>query len=331
MIERIRCEGLKSLMDSREAFALFDIRERGEYNEGQIYQASSLPRSQIEFRIADLVPVRYLPVIVYDDVGERAGLAAVTLEQLGYQKVRVLEGGLPAWAEAGFPMVTGVNVRSKEFGEKVHVKSYVPEISPEELSTRLKRGDEIVVFDVRTPEEHQRFCIPGAYSVPGGDLILWAEELGRKSDTTYLMHCAGRTRSVIGTQTLRRLGLSNVYALRNGTMGWILAGLELERNSGRAVPSPSPSSQAAGERLASRIAQEEGIPNISDSELLKLQNAEDQPVVYLVDVRSPAEYLRGHIPGSVGILGGQAVQRADDFIESGMPRLFLFLTDRLGR
>ncbi len=130
MIERIRCEGLKSLMDSREAFALFDIRERGEYNEGQIYQASSLPRSQIEFRIADLVPVRYLPVIVYDDVGERAGLAAVTLEQLGYQKVRVLEGGLPAWAEAGFPMVTGVNVRSKEFGEKVHVKSYVPEISP---------------------------------------------------------------------------------------------------------------------------------------------------------------------------------------------------------
>ncbi len=188
-----------------------------------------------------------------------------------------------------------------------------------------------MVFDVRTPEEHQRFCIPGAYSVPGGDLILWAEELGRKSDTTYLMHCAGRTRSVIGTQTLRRLGLSNVYALRNGTMGWILAGLDLERNSGRAVPSPSPSSQAAGERLASRIAQEEGIPNISDSELLKLQNAEDQPVVYLVDVRSPAEYLRGHIPGSVGIPGGQAVQRADDFIESGMPRLFLFLTDRLGR
>lgn len=97
-------------------------------------------------------------------------------------------------------------------------------------------------------------------------------------------------------------------------MGWLLAGLELERNSGREAPSPSPSSQAAGEKLASRIAQEEGIPVITVSELQKLRNTKERQVVYLVDVRSPAEYLQGHIPGSVGIPGGQAVQRADDFI-----------------
>jgi rhodanese-related sulfurtransferase len=301
-------------MDSGDVFAIFDIRERGEYNEGQIYKASSLPRSQIEFRITDLVPSRNIPVIVYDEGGERANLAAETIEQLGYQIVYVLEGGLPAWAAAGFSVVEGVNVLSKEFGEKVYVESHVPDITPEELSARLARRDKIVVFDVRTPEEHQRFCIPGAYSVPGGDLILWAEELQQKSDTTYLMHCAGRTRSVISTETLRRLGLSNVYALRNGTMGWVLAGLELERNSGREAPSASPSSRAAGETLGSRIAQEEGVPVISVSELLKLRKAEDRPVVYLVDVRSPAEYERGHIPGSIGIPGGQAVQRADDFI-----------------
>ena len=314
MAERIRCEGLKSLMESDEAFAIFDVRERGEYNEGQIYTASSLPRSLIEFRIADLVPIRNIPVIVYDEGGERANLAAATMEQLGYQRVYVLEGGFPAWETAGFPMVAGVNVPSKVFGEKVHVEKNVPDISPEELSTRLKRGDKIVVFDVRTVEEHQRFCIPGAYSVPGGDLILWAEEMDKNSDTTYLIHCAGRTRSVIGTQTLRRLGLSNVYALRNGTMGWLLADLELERNSRREPPSPSPSSREAGKMLASRIAVEEGIPTISVSELLNLRKAEDQPVVYLVDVRSPAEYLQGHISGSFGIPGGQAVQRADDFI-----------------
>jgi len=314
MAEKIRCEGLKSLMDSDDACAIFDIRERGEYNEGQIYQASSLPRSQIEFRIADLVPIRNIPVIVYDEGGERANLAAATMEQLGYQRVFVLDGGLLAWATAGFPVVAGVNVPSKEFGEKVHIEKKVPDIAPEELSARLARRDKIVVFDVRTSEEHQRFCIPGAYSVPGGDLILWAEEMDQKSDTTYLMHCAGRTRSVIGTQTLRRLGLSNVYALRNGTMGWILAGLELERNPGREPPSPSPSSRAAGEMLASRIAVEEGIPMISVPELLNLPRTEEQLVIYLVDVRSPTEYAKGHIPGSIGVPGGQAVQRSDDFI-----------------
>jgi len=314
MTERIRCEGLKLLMESDEAFAIFDIRERGEYNEGQIYKASSLPRSQIEFRIADLVPIRNFPVIVYDEGGERANFAAATMEQIGYQRVYVLEGGLPAWATAGFPMVVGVNVPSKEFGEKVHIEKKVPEISPEELSARLASRAKIVVFDVRTSEEHQRFCIPGAYSVPGGELILWAEELRQKPDTTYLMHCAGRTRSVIGTQTLRRLGLSNVYALRNGTMGWILADLELERNPGREPPSPSPSSRAAGEMLALRIAVEEGIPMISVSKLLDLRRTEERQVIYLVDVRSPTEYAKGHIPGSMGIPGGQAVQRSDDFI-----------------
>ncbi len=314
MAERIRCEGLKSLMDSDEAFTIFDIRERGEYNEGQIYTASSLPRSQIEFRIRDLVPIRNLPVIVYDEGGERANLAAATIEQLGYENVYVLEGGLPAWVTAGFPMVVGVNVPSKEFGEKVQIEKKVPEISPEELSARFARQDKIVVFDVRTPEEHQRFCLPRSYSVPGGDLILWAEELRQKLDTTYLMHCAGRTRSVIGTQTLRRLGLSNVYALRNGTMGWILADLELERNPGREPPSPSPSSRVAGERLASRIAAEEGIPMISVSELLNLPRTQERQLIYLVDVRSPTEYAERHIPGSLGIPGGQAVQRSDDFI-----------------
>jgi rhodanese-related sulfurtransferase len=301
-------------MDSDEAFALFDVRERGEYNEGQIYGATSLPRSQIEFRIADLVPVRNIPVILYDDGEDRSNLAAATLEELGYQRVCVLEGGLPAWQSAGYRVVAGVNVPSKEFGEKVHIEKSVPDISPEELSKRLAEQDKVVIFDTRTPEEHQRFCIPGGYSVPGGDLILWADELRQKSDTTFLIHCAGRTRSVIGTQTLRRLGLSNVYALRNGTMGWTLADLELERNTERQDPTPSPSSRAAGEVLASRIAEEEGLPTISAAELLNLRRAPEKRITYLVDVRSPAEYAQGHVPGSMGIPGGQAVQRADDFI-----------------
>ncbi|NIO06612.1 MAG: sulfurtransferase, partial [Deltaproteobacteria bacterium] len=194
------------------------------------------------------------------------------------------------------------------------IEAKVPDILPEELASRLASDENIVLFDVRTLEEHQRFCIPGALSVPGGDLILWAEDLARNSATTYLMHCAGRTRSVIGTQTLRRLGVSNVFALRNGTMGWILAGLEPERNAGRIPPNPSSSSRMAAEKLASRIAKEEGISTISVTELQELHESREGRSVYVVDVRSPAEFLQGHIPGSLSIPGGQAVQRTDDFI-----------------
>ena len=66
-------------MASEQLYAVFDIRERGEFNERQIPHATSLPRSQIEFRIASLVPDRNIPMVVYDEGGARAPLAAATL------------------------------------------------------------------------------------------------------------------------------------------------------------------------------------------------------------------------------------------------------------
>ena len=52
----ISCQGIADLMATDRLFAVFDVRERGEYNECQIPGTTSLPRSQIEFRIQSLVP-----------------------------------------------------------------------------------------------------------------------------------------------------------------------------------------------------------------------------------------------------------------------------------
>ena len=310
----ISSQALKALMDRGEPYALFDVREHGEYNAGQIPWATSLPRRQIEFRMADLVPVRSTPVVVYDEGGERARLAAGTLERMGYARVSCLEGGLPAWVAAGCPTVTGVNVPSKDFGERVHLERHVPEIGPEELHARRQRGERFVVLDARTPEEYRRFCIPGGLNVPGGDLILWADDLARDPSTTVVVNCAGRTRSIIGTQALRRLGLTNVLGLRNGTMGWLLAGLELERGSARESPGPSPESRAGAEHLATRVVAEERIPLVSVQELEALRAGADRRTLYQIDVRSAAEYAAGHVPGFLWVPGGQAVQRTDDHI-----------------
>ena len=88
-------------MASDSLYAVLDIRERGEFNARQIANATSLPRSQIEFRIAELVPNRKIPLVVYDDDGKRAELAANTLAGLGYSNVAMLEGGLPFWQQGG--------------------------------------------------------------------------------------------------------------------------------------------------------------------------------------------------------------------------------------
>ncbi|MBI4490956.1 MAG: hypothetical protein HY694_17875 [Deltaproteobacteria bacterium] len=151
-------------------------------------------------------------------------------------------------------------------------------------------------------------------NVPGGDLILWAGNLIKDPRATVVVNCAGRTRSIIGTQTLRRLGLTNVFALKNGIMGWLLAGLDLELKPGRETPAPSPLSQGEGEKLARRITREEKIARTSVAELQALLAQRESRTLYPIDVRSSEEYISGHIPGFFWIPGGQAVQRADDYI-----------------
>jgi rhodanese-related sulfurtransferase len=306
------CRELSDLMASDRLFAVFDVRERGEYNQCQIPGATSLPRSQIEFRISKLVPNSAVPIVVYDQADERAPLAADTLANLGYVDVSVLSGGLVGWRDAAYPTVSGVNVPSKAFGEKVYHERSIPEISAAELHQMQQEGKKLHILDMRTPEEYARFCIPGGINVPGGDLILCAEEL-RTSNTPVVINCAGRTRSIIGAAALQRLGLKNVRALKNGTMGWVLAGFDLEKNPTRMPPAPSPD-RAQALALALRLAGEENISLISTPELRTILSSEKPGVSYLIDVRSEGEYQSGHIEKSISVPGGQAVQRADDFV-----------------
>ena len=201
---------------------------------------------------------------------------------------------------------------SKAFGERVHHERNVPDLTPEELKSLQDRSTDLIILDVRTPEEYGRFCIPSGINVPGGDLILWVEELKQRKPTNVIVNCAGRTRSIIGAAALRRLGLTNVRALRNGTMGWVLAGFELEKKPQRPAPPPPAIGRDKAAALARRIAEEESISWIST---LELSDAlESRSIDYLIDVRSENEFAFGHVPGSISIPGGQAVQRADDFV-----------------
>src|ERR671923_695304 len=154
-IRKIACRDLFLLMTSDALWAVFDVRERGEFNECQIRNATSLPRSQLEFRIGELVPNRNISVAVYDSEGERAELAAATLADLGYSDVSVLAGGLAQWNGEGLPTVSGVNVPSKAFGERLHQERCVPEITPEELKSWQAEDKNLVILDVRTPEEYE--------------------------------------------------------------------------------------------------------------------------------------------------------------------------------
>ncbi len=314
MSDLISAPELDALLKGDAPFALIDVRESGEYNSSHIPGASLIPRRRIEFIIGEAAPAKGVRVVVCDDDGRRAPLAAATLERLGYASVSVLDGGVNRWASQDYPTEWGVNVPSKDFGEKLEVVHHVPEISAEDLHERIERGDKLVILDTRTPEEYQRFCIPGGRSMPGGELALRITDVKKEldEDTTVIINCAGRTRSITGTHVLQRMGIP-ALGLKNGTSGWLLAGYELENGADRSeLPEVSEEGQAAAEEYAARLAAEDGVRYLSPDALADLMARGDTETVYLVDVRTDKEYGEGHIPGFRWWPGGQAVQRADD-------------------
>jgi len=305
---------LDFLFQTDSTFALVDVREFGEYNTAHIPGASSLPRRLLEFRFERLVPCRSVQVILCDDDGRRASLAAQTIERAGYNRVAVLDGGLNRWATDGFETEWGMNVVSKDFGERVEVSAHVPTIEPLELERRLREGEKLVILDTRTPEEFSRACIPGGRSVPGGELALRVTDIVREQPSaSVVVNCAGRTRSIIGARTLQRMGVPNVVSLRNGTSGWTLAGLELEHGATHLeLPAPSEEGRSAAEAFGLRVAAEDGVRLLDIDQLEQRMSSAGDEATYLIDVRTREEYESGHIPGFWWFPGGQAVQRADD-------------------
>ena len=306
---------LTTVLQQRDAHALLDVRERAAFERGHIFRATPLPRRLLETRLPMLVTAPGTLVVLYDDDGRIATLAAATLGEMGYTEVFVLTGGFDAWRAAGRPVVQGLNVPSKVFGEHVLHDRKTPEVTPLELSARMAQGQDMVIVDTRTPEEYHRGCLPGAWSMPGGELILRIGEVVERPDQTIVVHCGGRTRSYLGAESLRRMGLPNpIVAVKNGTMGWRLDGLELERGASRWPPAPSAASRARAREVAARLAAEDGTPLVSPDAVAERWSHRDRESVSMLDVRTREEYEAGHVPGSIWAPGGQAVQATDEYV-----------------
>ena len=307
---------LLELFDGDTPFALIDVREPGEYNASHIPGSSLIPRRMLEFDLPAAVPHPGTLVALCDDDGRRVARAVGTVERMGYSNVAWLEGGVNRWMSLDHPTEWGVNVPSKDFGEKMEVVHHVPEIDAMELHARMERGDKMVILDTRTPEEYRRFCIPGGQSLPGGELALRITDVTADldPDTTVVINCAGRTRSIIGTRVLQRMGLDReVVGLKNGTSGWVLAGYELESGADRdRLPDVSETGRAAAEAYAERCAEEDGVRFIDLAALDELVNRSQRESVYFIDVRTSEEYEIGRLPGFRWFPGGQCVQRSDD-------------------
>jgi rhodanese-related sulfurtransferase len=243
---------------------------------------------------------------------------------MGYGNVAVMAGGSRAWAASGFELFTGVNVPSKAFGELVEHRCGTPHIGAAELKRRLDAGEEILIVDSRPIGEFRNMSIPGAFDCPGAELVYRVPDRLRSPDSLVVVNCAGRTRSIIGAQSLRNAGIANpVMALENGTMGWELAGLDLARGREDALPPPSPEGLEKARALADKVAGRFGIKRIDDATLARFEAEADRRTLYVLDVRSPEEYEARHLAAARSAPGGQLVQATDVYMATRNARIVL--------
>ncbi|HDR9071617.1 rhodanese-related sulfurtransferase [Burkholderia vietnamiensis] len=306
-------EDVRARLLARDELALIDVREEDPYAQGHPLWAANLPLSKLELDAWTRIPRRDTPIVVFGEAGgeDLAPRAAAKLAQLGYTDVRVLDGGLAGWRAAGGELFIDVNVPSKAFGEWVEAERHTPSLSAEEVQALIDAQADVVIVDARRYDEYQTMNIPTSTSVPGAELVLRVRALAPNPATQVVVNCAGRTRSIIGTQSLINAGLPNpVAALRNGTIGWTLAGQTLEHGAARRFPDDvEPAQRDEARRAARAVAERAGVPRITLTELAAL----DEPghTLYRFDVRTPEEYESGHLPGFLSTPGGQLVQETD--------------------
>jgi cystathionine beta-lyase len=306
---------VKAAIHAPGEVALLDLREHGQYGEGHPFFASNCPYSRLEILIPRLVPNPATFCVLYDDGDGVADKGARRLDALGYGRLAIMEGGAPAWAAAGLGLFKGVNVPSKAFGELMEFVRHTPTITAEQLEERQRRGDPLAVIDGRPFAEFEKMSIPGARCVPNGELLYRFRELVRDDRTTIVINCAGRTRALIGAQSLIDAGIRNpVYALQDGTQGWVLSGRELNRGEqSPPLPEIDDGTQRSGSELARRLATEHRVPMVSP-ETVAGWRLDRQRTLYLFDVRTEHEYLQGHVAGSLNAPAVQLVQATDEWI-----------------
>lgn len=304
-------QDIRQALLAHEELALIDVREEDPFAQAHPLFTANIPLSKLELEIFARVPRRDTRITVYDDGEGLAHQAAERLLALGYSDVALLEGGLAGWRAAGGELFRDVNVPSKAFGELVESVRHTPSLAAEQVQALLDDNADVVVLDARRFDEYQTMSIPGGISVPGAELVLRVAELAPSPATQVIVNCAGRTRSIIGTQSLVNAGIPNpVAALRNGTIGWTLAGQALAHGQERRFAEVSDNTRANAAQRARNVADRAGVLRL-EREALAAWQADTQRTTYLFDVRTPEEYAHGHLPASRSVPGGQLVQETD--------------------
>ena len=217
-----------ALYDAGTSFALIDSRERRDYVAGHWFGSTNIPLSLFSTRLGYLLQEPDFPIHFLDWQDKASAEAIHQLKAIGFRNITIHNTQKPAMMGRGF--VKGEYVWSKAFGEVVAHEIDLPEVTPKQY---LADYQDAQLFDVRPTAEYQDFTLPKSQSLPNSLLLANVQAL-KDTGKMSLLHCAGRTRSIIGAFTLMASGYDGPFAVfRGGTQAWQLDGYEREHDANR--------------------------------------------------------------------------------------------------
>ncbi len=319
---------IRAALQSVDEVALVDVREQRPYGQGHPLMAINIPLSRLESDMPRLIPANQAHVIFYDDNQQQAELAASLARDLGYREISILQDGLFAWSTAGLCLFSGTHVLGAAMAETLQRQVGVNTLSASELVNLQESGKPVVVLDSRPWPNYLEHHVPGAIDCPLGELAYRIHDLVPDPDCLVVVNCAGRTRSILGTQSLVNIGLANpVYSLQQGTYGWWQAGYSLASGEGpRADFGKADRADQAFED-AHRVARKCGVIELDSAQLESWQTQASTHCLYMLDVRWEEEFYLGHALGAISAPGGQLVECSEDWIGVRNGRILLLDDD----
>ena len=219
-----------TLYEQAIPFCLIDCRERRDYVDGHWFGSTNIPLSILPTRLPFLCPYKDFPIHFLHWGDAASSVALRYLEKLEYQNITPHSVTQPIGPVVGY--VQGEYAWSKAFGEVVARQSDILEVTPQEYVTDYQHAQ---LVDVRPTGEYNRFTLPNSINLPNSLLLANMERLGNHADLV-LLHCAGRTRSIIGAHTIKAAGYSGDFGIfRGGTQAWELDGFAREHGANRTM------------------------------------------------------------------------------------------------
>jgi rhodanese-related sulfurtransferase len=243
-IKSISVEETKKVIDSASDLVLLDIRSFAEFKQhGWIEGRTVLPHGMVIFKIREIVPNKAVPIIVYCKKGKRSALVTYQLQQMGYENVKYMEGGILTWKRKGLPAVSsGISkiadkpvVPNGDVPTGKSADDFVAEankvvkaVSPSEAK-QIMGAKDATLLDIRSAQEMEsQGAIDGALVMEHGKVIFNIKKKVHDANSPLLVICKKGGRSALIAQQLQEMGYKDVHHIKGGILAWKEAGLPVK-------------------------------------------------------------------------------------------------------